>query len=558
MVGEASVKDANGCDTMDRKGTPILSIRARLGLLALIAVVPLLLDRVHSLEEHRTERIKAAKSEAMELARRGAENHAETIKGVQSLLQIYANSGRIARGLRHECHSLVDSARGLPWLRSLSLADADGRVVCSTHARLVDIDLTDRVYYREAGRTGAFTLSDYLIGRMRQKPTIIAAQPVLDDASGLRAMLIATIDLTWMERLIGSVGRREGSSIALIDGHGVLIARHPEIAESIGRNVFEHSIVQTILSRDEGMTVGDGLDGTRRVFGFVRVPNTQSRLVIGLDENAVLSGIDAEIGRAYLQLGLFALLALFAAWFGGERLIVDPIRALARTATRVGRGEMDARLPREGWVAEFKPLAEAFDDMTQRLAVRERELRAANRHFEELASIDGLCGLANRRAFDARLQDEWQRAARARRPLGLLLFDIDRFKTFNDGCGHLEGDNCLRQVGEALASVATGVGDVAARFGGDEFALLLPGADEPHTVAVAERLRKAIHALRIARRGPGPAHVTISIGAAASVPKTDEHPETLVAAADQALYAAKQNGRDAVVAHRSIAFAQAG
>jgi diguanylate cyclase (GGDEF)-like protein len=554
------VTDANGRDAMDRKKTPILSIRARLGLLALIAVVPLLLDRVHSLEAHRTERLKAAQSEAMELARRGAENHAETVKSVRSLLQVFAHSGRIARGLRHECEPLVNSARSLPWLRSLSLADAEGRIVCSTHARLVDVDLTDRAYFREAGRTGAFTLSDYLIGRMRHRPTIIAAQPVLDDDRGLRAMLIATIDLTWMERLIGSVGRRDGASIALIDGHGMLIARHPEAPQSIGSNLFEYPIVRTMLARDDGMMSGNGIDGVSRIFGFVRVPETQSRLAVGLDERSILSGIDAEIGRAYLQLGLFAVLALFAAWIGGERLIVDPIRALARTATRVGRGEMDTRLPREGWVAEFKPLVEAFDDMTQRLAVRDRELRAANRHFEELASIDGLCGLANRRAFDGRLEDEWQRAIKTRRPLGLLLFDIDRFKAFNDGCGHLEGDNCLRQVGEALASVATGSGDVAARFGGDEFALLLPGADEPHAIAVAERLRKAIQTLRIARpgTGPGPAHVTISIGAAASIPESCERPESLVAAADQALYVAKQNGRDAVIGHRGIALAQAG
>ena len=163
--------------------------------------------------------------------------------------------------------------------------------------------------------------------------------------------------------------------------------------------------------------------------------------------------------------------------------------------------------------------------MAHKLAERERELRAANRHFEELASIDGLCGLANRRALDARLEADWQNAAVFGRPIGLLLIDVDHFKVFNDTLGHVEGDSCLRMVAEALASVATGEAYFAARYGGDEFALLLPGADEAETAAVAERLRKVIENLRVGNAGTARGRITVSIGAASRVPAEGERPE---------------------------------
>jgi len=126
------------------------------------------------------------------------------------------------------------------------------------------------------------------------------------------------------------------------------------------------------------------------------VPWTNARLAVGVDESVVHSGIDREISIAYVQLGVFGMLVLLAACFGGERLILRPIRSLVRTATRFGRGDLRARAADEPWMAEFEPLAAAFDEMARKLAAREEELKIANQHLEELASLDGLTGLAKR------------------------------------------------------------------------------------------------------------------------------------------------------------------
>jgi diguanylate cyclase (GGDEF)-like protein len=243
---------------------------------------------------------------------------------------------------------------------------------------------------------------------------------------------------------------------------------------------------------------------------------------------------------------------LLAAWFGGERLILRPIRSLVRTATRFGRGDLQARAANEPWMAEFEPLAAAFDDMARKLAAREEELQIANQHLEELASLDGLTGLANRRGFDRELARAWRRADEHREPLALMMIDIDHFKLFNDRYGHVRGDACLRAVGETLSLVALDDVAVVARYGGEEFALLLPGLDVGRTIALAEEARRAIEHLLMTHADAPCGVITISIGVESLVPASNQTAADLVEAADRALYDAKRRGRNTVVAHSPL------
>jgi HAMP domain-containing protein len=192
------------------------------------------------------------------------------------------------------------------------------------------------------------------------------------------------------------------------------------------------------------------LDGVRRVYGFVAVPLSDARLVVGFPEAEVLNRIDREIQLAYLQLAFFAILVLIIAWIGGERLVVDPIRSLARTATRLGRGDLTARPERQRWAKEFAPLATALREMAQKLAEREGELRSANEHLEQLALIDPLSGLANRRNFDETLARTWREAIRHRRR---------RFREQSPGAsvgGLIAAKRLPSPRGQVLMNVATG------------------------------------------------------------------------------------------------------
>jgi len=290
----------------------------------------------------------------------------------------------------------------------------------------------------------------------------------------------------------------------------------------------------------------------------VRVPWMRARLVVGLDDAIVHSAIDSEISTAYMQLAVFGVLVLLAAWLGGEHFILRPIGSLVQTATRFGCGELQARATQRPLIAEFEPLAVAFDDMAAKLAGREEELRIANQHLEELASLDGLTGLANRRGFDRELESRWQNAAEQCRPLALLMVDIDHFKLFNDRYGHVRGDTCLSAVGETLSLVALHEAVLVARYGGEEFAVLLPGLNTARATALGEQARRAIEDLLISHAEAPRGVVTISVGVASLVPESQQSAADLVEAADRALYDAKRRGRNAVVAHAPLVLSATG
>jgi diguanylate cyclase (GGDEF)-like protein len=211
----------------------------------------------------------------------------------------------------------------------------------------------------------------------------------------------------------------------------------------------------------------------------------------------------------------------------------------------------------ENWAAEFAPLASALDDMARKLSARERELRSTNQHLEELASIDSLSGLANRRSFDTRLEAEWQRAAKLERVVSLLMIDVDHFKLFNDQYGHLEGDSCLRLVGEVLTSAVDGDIDFVARYGGEEFVVLLPDTGSERARKVAEGLRAAVEERRITNVPAPTGYITVSIGIASMRPRTGETPQSLIEAADAVLYEAKHRGRNTVVGPHVSEFSEA-
>lgn len=183
------------------------------------------------------------------------------------------------------------------------------------------------------------------------------------------------------------------------------------------------------------------------------------------------------------------------------------------------------------------------------LSKAKARLEEANLALARLAAQDGLTGIANRRAFDHALENEWRRATRDVTPLGLVMVDVDHFKRFNDANGHPAGDDCLRRIARMLADTLSRPGDLAARYGGEEFALLLPATDPKGTLALAEKVRAAIERLAIPHgdSSAGPV-VTVSAGAASLVPARGGNAEALVAAADRALYAAKNGGRNRAVA----------
>ena len=176
--------------------------------------------------------------------------------------------------------------------------------------------------------------------------------------------------------------------------------------------------------------------------------------------------------------------------------------------------------------------------LEMKIVERTRELEHANERLAELATEDSLTGVANRRAMEQALTREWQRCAETLAPLSVVMVDVDHFKRYNDQHGHLEGDKRLRWVAHELAKLVKPVRELVARFGGEEFVLILPGLNADRAVQRAEELRR-----RFTRED---SDVTISLGVATEVPRLDNDPAQLLRLADTALYRAKRGGRNRV------------
>ena len=210
-------------------------------------------------------------------------------------------------------------------------------------------------------------------------------------------------------------------------------------------------------------------------------------------------------------------------------------------------GDTDEAMALAGGASDFiiKPISPPV------LAARVKnhlELKRNRDILRALTLLDGLTGIANRRRFDEQLHQEWLRCGRRAKPLSVILGDVDFFKCYNDGYGHVQGDDCLRRVAKAMAESLHRPGDLAARYGGEEFVCILPETDQEGARAVAETVHQAVAALGLPHEFSEVAdHVTISLGVATAWPGECVTPEDLTRHADQNMYEAKRQGRNRVV-----------
>lgn len=530
----------------------ILGIRGRLVLMALILVAPMMIDRVRGLEAMRSQQIERAANELAVIARNSAAAEREVISSVEALLKssayIYSVASQEGRG----CAILRASLRvDLPWIKSLSAADTNGVIKCSTISDFVGNSVGDRPYFRIVVDTHEFAMSDYVMGRGSKTGVLAAGYPTMAFDERFPAVMVASINLEWLGKIIALTDNRPGLQAMLVDRKGTIIAERSEQPARIGQLMDDLPALDMIGNRASGSLTMMSADGAKKMLAFHRVPGTDLRMIVRSDEATMLASINTEIRNAYIQLAILVLLALGGAWLASESLIIRPIRALTGMARRFGQGDWTVRATRKALPLEFVPLARAFDTMAVKLAERERDLVASNDRLVVMATNDLVSGLANRRGFQSRLDFEWLKCEQNAENLALLMIDVDHFKAFNDTYGHPEGDACLSRVGEALARIAEETNGFASRYGGEEFALLLPRTDITQAFMIGEMVRARIAGLAIPHTGSNFRTVTVSVGVAATLPNATQLPNDLVEAADAALYAAKNRGRNAVVTHTS-------
>jgi methyl-accepting chemotaxis protein len=249
---------------------------------------------------------------------------------------------------------------------------------------------------QKARDTSGFVFSDFLLARPTNTPLVMAAYPVSAISDEADSVILASVNPDWMSKIMSNLGGRPGISAALVDSAGTVLAAPVDQASMVGRPLDNAPLLSAIAEpainsdQAEGSLSFTAADGTKRAVNFARIPGTQSRLIVSIDEAKVSAAINRDIRTAYLQLGFVSLFVPLGALVAAEKLIIHPIDMMAATAKRFGQGDWSARAPRSSLPAEFVPLARALNAMAAQLGQRERELVESNDRLIVIASIDML------------------------------------------------------------------------------------------------------------------------------------------------------------------------
>jgi diguanylate cyclase (GGDEF)-like protein len=411
---------------------------------------------------------------------------------------------QVSPQIRHM--ALFDSSAGADELGSLLVLNPAGVIVAdSTSLAPHMLNLADRDYFRihqERLDTGLYVSRPFR-SRLRDGDASIAISRRVSLPDGrFGGVVIGALRLDYFQKLFEELNLGAGGTVTLIGLDGRLIARHPFSPADFDRDMSNSPTFRNLVAAPQGSFAGTSSYGIRRLYTFRRVGYLPLILSVALSVDEIY----ATVWRKVLIIGS-TLVGLFSATVALSLLF---------------RREMLRRLAAES----------ALVEAAQTLSV--------------MAATDGLTGLANRREFDARLHVEWKRAIRAEIPIGLLMFDADWFKLYNDRYGHQEGDRVLQTIATCIQQNIRRPGDLGARYGGEEFVAVLPDTDWAGAIAVADSICRAIEGLDIPHAGSPGGRLTVSIGVAVMRPRLGQAESLIVKAADEALYDAKYTGRNRV------------
>ncbi|RJX31020.1 MAG: GGDEF domain-containing protein [Oxalobacter sp.] len=454
------------------------------------------------------------------LARSVAQNAEDTIKQADTVLvglvERIERDGTSRAALERLQKVLVLHVGELPKLHGLFVYDATGRWLTTNRNMVLNANNSDREYfiYHKTHPDRHVYISKPVHSRSTGEWIIPLSRRINRADGSFAGVVLATVHMKYFRNFYDTFNIGRDGTIALVHMKGAILVQRPFQDERIGFDLKNTPLFQEhVANSPTGTYRADStyFDRNERIVSYHRVEGHPLLAVATLSEDEVFRPWWMDAAKHFA----ITLILTIVLGFMGYRLM-----------RQIGQ-----RLDAEGQLRDAQ-----------------NTLESLNQELEQMAWLDGLTGLANRRRFDVDLNEEFHRAMRREEPLALILIDIDHFKQYNDSYGHIEGDKCLQKIGRVLKSCMKREGDLSVRYGGEELAVLLPNTDEEGAMVVAERLISAIRQMNIRHKDSPTGLVTVSCGVHALIPFRGRNiPADLLQAADTALYAAKAAGRDQIV-----------
>ena len=420
-----------------------------------------------------------------------------------------------------------------------------------------DFDPTGRPWFKDAVTARKLIISDPYVFATADVVGVTIAMPFYVGGQ-LAGVVGADITLDFLAQFLATRPVSKNSISLIVDASNRVVA-HPDPQQAFRRESggLVRNSLQSLSNSLPARAMASVADPAVERFDFVDPQSGQRHLALrsslpaAVDKSWSLlivthlsdfSGPLADRNDLLLKYGLAAIVL--------EMLLIVPL------SRRIARNRNDKEAAQHQALKVQQDMVEALKtherDLEDKVIQRTQELEASNQKLAALSATDAMTGIANRRRFDEVLAAEWSRATRSGQPLALAMVDVDRFKKYNDHYGHQAGDECLRKVASVLTQVVSRKTDTVARYGGEEFAFIAPGISPKEVSRLAQSVCQVLQEMDMPHAASEFGCITASVGVAVMVPQQGQESSLLVKAADEALYAAKEQGRNRYILAKAL------
>ena len=490
--------------------SPSALTKALIGFIAFVCI-SLILATAWQMNQSRLERMATAKIGVLNIVRAAEQQAQDTVRQADNMLRDLAerveHDGVIGDQQARLSKLMAQNLMNVKSLHGLFIFDAQGNWIVTSFSQSVPAKNNgDRAYfiYHRDNADESIHIGSIVDSRTTGDMVIPISRRINDANGKFAGVALATVPVAYFQRFFERLDVDDQGVIFLALDNGDLLARRPTLAALMTTNLTKGDIFSRYLPHSSSGTavIKSVVDDVERIYAYSRVSGLPIVVAAGVSSEHVFAPWWAY---AYRSMGLIGIIICALAVLGS--LLYKQI---------------------------------------QQLITAENELNIARAELEIIAETDSLTQLANRRRFDASLQQEWGRASRNRSVIAIILLDIDWFKQYNDHYGHLRGDNCLVEVAGLISNCINRAGDLAARYGGEEFVILLPETDLAGALNVAEKVRLSIVNALIEHSASPLGNVTVSSGVVAIDSPQQEGYTAALKEADRLLYCAKAKGRNRV------------